>query len=418
MNIFEMAKERFGYTVEMRRHFHEYPECGPKEQIETMTAIGKELDKMGIPYTRVPGGGIFGCIEGKSGGKTLLLRADMDALPIQEAECNLKGPKVCISKIPGVMHGCGHDGHTAMLLTTAMILKEVQTELEGSVLLMFEEGEEGHRNVEQLCSYIEEKKIKIDACYASHVRWDIPVGKLSCNQGAAMSGHHHFMLTLRGKSGHGSRPDMAHNVIDCFHEIYTDLETLRLRYVRPNTSLTWSICSLHAGSRFNMIPDELVCEGSIRMMDYKCGADFLTEFNRVIDAVCPLNYCTGELKIVESLLPVVNHSGCRDVYLGAVKAALGKEAVYECEPWMASETFSYLCNMYPGVEGFVGIRNEELGSGANHHTPEFDMDEEGLLYGVAATVSYTLAYLKNPPDTSDFTPIHENMSELISMFYE
>lgn len=417
MNILDLVKEKFSYTLQMRRHFHEYPETGPEEQIHTMEMIEKQLDEMQIPYTRVPGGGILGYIEGWEKEKTLLLRADMDALPIQESESNLTQRKSCVSKIPGVMHGCGHDGHVAMLLTTAILLKEMQSELKGSVILMFEEGEEGHMNVEKLCKFLGQQPGKIDGCYASHVRWDIPAGKVSCCQKTALSGNYHFLLKIQGKGGHGSRPDMAHSVIDCFQEIYADMETLRMRYVRPDTSLTWSIGSLHAGSRFNLIPDELECEGSIRMMERQSGADFFHEFERILSAVCPLNYCTYDLDVVESLLPVINHPACRDTYLKAVTRNMGADALFECEPWMASETFSYLCNMYPGVESFVGIRNEELGSGANHHTPEFDMDEEGLMYGVAATVSYVLAFFDNPPDTTDFKPICNSMDELISMLH-
>ena len=416
MNIFDIAKEKFNYTVEMRRHFHEYPDTGPEEQVKTMAFISTQLDKMEIPYTRVPGGGIFGYIKGKKEGKTILLRSDIDALPMEETEMNLKQTRVCKSKIPGVMHACGHDGHIAMLLTIAMILREMQNELKGSVILMFEEGEEGHRNIEKLCSYIAKTNMKIDACYSAHVRWDIPVGKVSCCQGTAMAGHYHFALALHGQSGHGSRPDLAHSVIDCFHEIYSNMETLRMRYIRPNTSFTWSIGSLHAGSRFNMIPDELLCEGSIRMMDRKSGEDFYKEFQRMVDVVCPLNYCTYELDVVEKLFPTINNSACRDLYLKSVEKNMGKDVIYKCEPWMATETFSYMCNMYPGIESFVGIKNDEFGSGANHHTTEFDMDEKGLLYGVTAAVGYVLEYFDNPPDTSDFQPVYTSMSELISTF--
>ncbi len=415
MDILKCAKEKFDYTVSMRRYFHEHPESGPEEQLQTMDMIERQLDQMEIPHVRVPGGGVFGFINGAADGKTVLLRSDIDALPIQESDYNLKGPKQCVSRVPGVMHGCGHDGHIAMLLTEAMILKEMQPELEGSVILMFEQGEEGHGNAKNLCRYIQEKQMKIDTCYASHVRWDIPAGKVSCCSGTAMSGNYHFELKLKGRAGHGSRPDLAHSVLDCFHEIYADLQSLRLRYVRPDTGLTWSIGSIHAGSRFNMIPDELECAGSIRMMDWNSGVDFWNEFNRVVSTVCPLNYCTYELKVLENMLPVVDDPACRKVYLDAAEKYLGKDAVYEGEPWMASESFGYMCSMYPGVESFVGIRNEEMGTGANHHTPEFDIDETGLISGVVAAVGYVLEFFRSRPDTSGFKPICASMSELLAM---
>lgn len=417
MDILARVQEKYDSMILLRRYLHENPETGPEEQINTMNMIETQLRETGIPYVRVPGGGVFGFIEGPAEGKTLLMRSDMDALPIQESAYNLKQKRTCCSKVPGVMHGCGHDAHVAMLLTEASILKEMQNELKGSVILMFEEGEEGHMNVEEMCRYIDQEHLQIDGCHASHVRWDIPVGKVACCKKNAMSGHYHFLLKINGMGGHGSRPDLAHSAVECFHEVYSGLEALRLRCIRPDTSLTWSVGSLHAGSRFNLIPDELVCEGSIRMMEDRSGNRFWEEFRRTLDAVCPLHYCTYELRGLEHLLPVVNHSASRELYLTAAKRAAGEDAVCTCSPWMASETFSYLCNMYPGVESFVGIRNEEAGCGANHHTPEFDLDERGLLYGAAAAVGYAKEWLENPPDTSDFTPVCKSLVELISMLH-
>ena len=162
MDLLALAKENFPYTVSLRRHFHEYPESGPEEQVNTMADIMEELRRLDIPYEQVPGGGIFAHIHGAEGGKTVLMRADMDALPILESETNLVGPKKCVSKIPGVMHGCGHDGHLAMLLTEAKILKSMEAQLPGSILLMFEEGEEGHGNGQNMCLYMQEHNLHAD----------------------------------------------------------------------------------------------------------------------------------------------------------------------------------------------------------------------------------------------------------------
>lgn len=415
MDLMALAKENFPYTVALRRHFHEYPESGPAEQVNTMEYIKAELSKLNIPYEQVPNGGIFAHITGGKPGKTVLMRADMDALPILESETNLVGPKKCVSKIPGVMHGCGHDGHLAMLLTEAKILKAMETELKGSILLMFEEGEEGHGNGRFMCQYMQDKGLTADLCYASHVRWDIPVGKVACNYGTALSGLYQFELELHGLTGHGSRPDLAHSTLDCFHEIYTALQTLRLRYVRPDTALTWSVGMIRAGERFNVIPDDLVCQGSVRFMDMHCGDAFWAELRRTIDQICQLNYCSYELRVPEHLLPTTNYPVCTDIFRDAAKKYIGQDAVVECDPWMASETFSYICNMIPGVNSFTGIKDEAYGSGANHHTAEFDIAEDGLCYGVAAALGYVLDYLDSPADLSGFKPVCKDMKELIHM---
>lgn len=417
MDVYAKATEYFRDTVQMRRHLHENPESGPAEQKKTMEFVEEQLAQMEIPFVRVPGGGIFGFLKGPKAGKTVLLRADMDALPIQEDANNLAGPKVSVSKVPGVMHGCGHDGHTAMLLTEAKILKEMESELPGTVVLMFEEGEEGHLNIEHMCRYMDEMGIRPDTCYGAHVRWDIPTGKVACYDGAAMSGLYHFELTIHGQSGHGSRPDLAHSTLDCFCQIYDAMQTLRLRYSKPDDTLTWSIGRLHAGERFNVIPDELVCEGSIRMMDRACGAEVWKEFRRILDALCPLNYCTYTLKVRQFLLPVHNNSACCQVFRQAVSKYLGAEKLMDCQPWMGSDTYSYLTSMMPGIYTFVGIQNPALGSGANHHTPQFDLDEDALPLGVTAAVGYVLEYFSTPADTADFIPVEKDMKSLIAMLH-
>jgi amidohydrolase len=418
MDILHLAQAQAEYTTELRRHFHEFPEAGPAEQVGTLKTIASELDAMGIRSVRVPGGGLIGFIDGPVYGKTVLLRADTDALPIQEDPCNLKGPRVCVSKVPGVMHACGHDGHIAMLLTEAKILKSLEKQLKGSVILMFEEGEEGFKNVEKLCGYIQDAGLSIDTCYSTHVCWDIPAGKIACSEGAALSGLYWFDLSIHGQSGHGSRPDLCHSPVDCFTAIYESMQSLRLKTVDPRSCLTWSIGQIHAGKSNNVVPEELMAGGTIRFFDISNGRRFWNEFGRTVEELGKLYRCGTELSCRQNLEPTINDPACRRLFLNAVEKNLGSGVLIDWGPWMASESFSYMTSMYPGINTFTGIQNEMLGSGANHHTPQFDIDEAALPQGVAAALAYTLNFLENPPDTSGFQPLCGSLKELVDMLHQ
>lgn len=415
MDILAMTKAYQPDTVALRRALHARPEAAPEEQLETLTFIEAELDKLGINHERIPGGGVIGYIECGKPGRTLLLRSDVDALRIQEAVHNLKGDRTCISEKDGLMHACGHDAHMAMLLTTARILKFQAHELAGRILLLFEEGEEGGGNIKTICRWMHRNALHIDGCYAAHVRWDVPSGQVAVCKGAAMCGQMRFRLTIKGHSGHGSRPDLACNTIDCFHLIYTAWQTLRMTRVRPDTSLTWSVCSLHAGDSHNVIPDKLTCEGTIRMMDVESGDAFWQAFHSSAVRIAKECGCTAALERVMYLLPLAGDDTCQTLFKQAAREVLGQDAVFTADPWMASESFSYLSVMYPSVFSFVGIRNEEKGCGANHHTPEFDLDEDGMMAGVAAACAYARAYLLTEPDTTAFKPLCSNMDELMDL---
>ena len=415
MDILSMALEQQTYTTALRRHFHENPECGPAEQVKTMAYIEQELDTMGIRYVRVPGGGIFGFLEGAKPGKTVLLRSDIDALPMSEDPNNLVGPKACVSRTPGIAHTCGHDAHTAMLLTEAKILSSMREKLEGRVLFMFEEGEEGHGNIRELCRYMEKQRIAVDTAYACHVRWNVPAGKIGLCQGTSLSGLYHFIIELEGHSGHGSRPDMGANVIDCFNRICSGLQMVRMTRIRPDTSLTYSVCSVHAGTCHNILPDHLKAEGSIRFADVNSGEVFLREFRRIVGSESEITGCRGKVTISETLLPTIAFPVCAQLLHHAVEQSIGRENVVDCGMWMASESFCYMTSMIPCAFAYVGIENPEKGCGANHHTPQFDADEDALPYGVAAAIAYTLAFLQEKPDVSAFRPLVPTMTEFVEL---
>lgn len=399
MDIWNAVQQYMPLLIEMRRYFHCHPELSWKED-HTMAYIEKRLDEFGISYHLIEKGGILGHIDGTAPGKTLLIRADMDALPIDETDHNLSQPRVCRSSVPGVMHACGHDGHMAMQLIVAKLLQNLRHQWDGTVLILFEQGEEDSHAMEYIVPYLERTLTqKIDCAYATHVRWDVPTGKIAILDPSPMAGGFRFRIALHGKGGHGSRPDLAYNPIDCFASIHMQLQQLRLRAVSPQECLSVSVGSVHSGELQNVIPNTLEFAGTCRFLNYdNAGAPFFNEFMGLVERECQNYHCTYDvIDMPKPLYEVHNDATCAALARNAVIASLGKEALYDCPPWMASETFSILTRLYPSVLVFTGIANEAKGTGANHHTPQFDLDEDGLAYGAAAGLAFALTYLKEKP---------------------
>lgn len=400
IDILEEVRKEQGELVALRRHFHEHPEFSKKED-RTLAYIAKKLEEYGISYRLVDKGGLIAWIDGKGPGKTLLLRADVDALPIEEGERNLSCPRVCRSQNHGVMHACGHDGHMAMQLMAAKCLQRWKDQWDGTVVLMFERGEEESGPLEYLLRYLEtESPWHIDSCYATHVRWDIPAGKVSVCHDAPMAGGFGFEIRIDGHGGHGSRPDLAESPIDCFHDFYGNMQALRMRAVPPKECLTFSIGSLHSGDVLNVIPNSLTFAGTCRFFSYDhAGRRFYEEFKRILANACQTYDCRYDiLHMPEPLFEVQNNPVCVAIAEKAVEKYIGADALTDCTPWMASETFAITSRLYPGVLTFTGIENKEKGCGANHHTPEFDLDEDGLTYGAATCLGFALDYLAEKPD--------------------
>ena len=248
MKNIELAKKYEEYMISMRRYFHQWPELTGQEY-KTIEKLSEELTSMGVEHVVIENGGILATIKGgKPGDRAVLLRADVDALPVLETPDNLKkGMRTCISQTPGLMHACGHDGHMAMLLGTAKILLDKKDEIEGTVYLCFERGEEAAGNVEYIFPYIERNNIQIDAVYGAHLVATLPSGYLAINDEGMMAGSMGFQITIEGQGGHGSRPDQSNNPIDCFVAIYQRLQALRLTKVDPFKTCTYSVGLLQSG---------------------------------------------------------------------------------------------------------------------------------------------------------------------------
>lgn len=403
MKIYELAKEVNPYVVEMRRYFHEHPELSNQED-KTIECIGQGLTGMGIEYEVVPHGGIVAILEGKAPGKgkTVLLRADCDVLPVQETKENLAGPRVCCSKVDGVMHACGHDGHTAMLLGAAKILKEHLDEVYGRIILFFERAEENGSGIPQMLAYMDEKGLKPDTVWGIHLYAGLESGKMGLLDGGTMASVFGFNVTIHGKGGHGSRPDQANSPIDCFVAIYNALQAARLTKITPFKPLTLSVGLLQAGAVSNVIPNDLTFAGTARLFDREeVGYPFKETLIKIVDGICAAYGCTATYnQLSDPAYPVYNDPECVEFARKVVGAELGEDVIAQPEPWMASESFSRLQKLMPGVFALVGVNNPEKGTGAAHHNEYFDIDEDTFKLAVTGAVSYALNFLESDIDTS------------------
>ena len=397
MDFLKTAKGLEQELIAMRRHLHENPEVSGKED-NTIAYIKGKLDEYGVKYVDVKHGGLICSIGDETKGKTVLLRADVDALPMPEDPNNLKGPKVAVSKVADACHACGHDGHTSMMLITAKMLKAVEADLKGRVIIVFERGEEIGAWCRYLFRYLDEKKTKIDVCYGTHVQNAIPAGKISAEPGGVMAAAIAFAFKIVGKSGHGSRPDLANNPIDCFVAVYNAINAMRMRYISPFETLTFSVGALHAGAQGNIIPDDLAFTGTVRFFDADSGWKYYNELKNILDNVTKAYNCTYEIeRFTEPSVAVLNNPEVSAFVKNVIKTKLGEQHSINAEPWMASESFALYLQAWPGVLCFLGINNPEQGIGAEHHNKHFDLDESVLHVGSAASAQFAYEFLLNPP---------------------
>ena len=400
MTTLDMIRPFEQQMIADRRWLHAHPETSGQEK-ETLAYIIPMLRELGLHVHVVPDGGVIGVLGGQKEGPCVLLRADVDALPIKESTENLAGARTCVSQNAGVMHACGHDAHAAMLLCAARALAAQKESLPGCVLFVFEQGEEkgGKGFLENLLPYIDEH-FDVGACFATHVRWDIPSGKIAVLDGMAMAGGFGFYVKIHGRGGHGSRPDLASSPIDCFCAIHQQLSSLRMRAIEPDQVLTYSLGTVHSGELSNVIPEKLRFAGTVRTSDTaRAGERFAAQMREVIDHTCAMHGCRAEYThFSKPLYETRNNGKAAEMAREAIAKHVGEDMLTNCQPWMASESMSAYLRLWPGVLTFTGIRNEQLGSGANHHTPQFDVDEAAMLPGAAAACAFAMEYLTRRPD--------------------
>ena len=414
MDLLNKCREEMEYAVAVRRHLHENPEPAAYE-LQTVRFILDELEKCGIEAVNIPDGGVLGFIRGALPGKTVMLRADCDALKMTEAPDNGVAPKACVSKIPGVAHCCGHDLHTAMLLTAAKVLAEKRDDIKGTVILMFERGEEGGGNIYYIHKYLQEQGIRVDACFAQHNDPLLPVGKVAISPGPRFAGSFKFQVKLTGKGGHGSRPDLGINPIDCFLAIATQFKDLRMRMIAPDTLFTASINMVNAGTAHNIIPDTLPFGGTVRTYDFQAGVRFREKFKEIIEKNCQIFDCGCEFLAWKGpIFPVINQDEAGRFAKAATIAAIGAECVVDTTPDMASESFGITSAFYPSAMAAIGACNAAEGKNHPLHSPLYDPDEEALVYGSAYYAACVLGFA-DADISFQFEPFEEGLDALFAL---
>lgn len=391
------AQSFAAYLAQTRGYLHEYPEVS-NEEFRTAEFLKKQISETGLKILEVDGTGFIAVLETGRKGKTIALRTDIDALPVPEHEYNLKHKKKYLSKHEGKSHACGHDGHMAILLTAAKILQKIKQHLTGTVLFLFEEAEENQSGWQAMLKGMEQ--FSIDAVYGNHLLCYIDEGKFDVSAGAQMAGIKKIGLTVIGRGGHGSRPDLAINPLFALVQILSNVSTAWSNQLDITSPVTLGITRIDVGSAWNVIADRAVCEGSIRYYDTIAGEKAGDVFKHVATHVAAAHNCTVtfDKKMADTGVPLINDAALAERAKAAVIKQFGEQAIAPRYRWFASESFTEYARRYPAMFSFVGIKNPEDGIGADHHNEKFDFNDGVLVGAVVLMTQFAVDFLTDTVD--------------------
>lgn len=386
-----LSKEYSQDTTAHRRHLHAHPELS-FEEYKTAEFVAKELNALGLsPVTGIAGTGVSVTIEGKNPDRKVVgLRADMDALPINEAnDVPYK------SQNPGVMHACGHDVHTSSLLTTARILNELKDEFEGTFKLVFQPAEEKAPGGASLM--IREGVLQnpsINSMIGQHVAPNIPVGKIGFREGMYMASTDELYLIVKGKGGHGAMPDQLIDPVLIASHIIVGLQQIISRNRKPSNPSVLSFGRFIADGVTNVIPNEVTIQGTWRCMDEEWRADGLNRMKKMAEGIAESMGATCHVEVVKGYPYLKNHPELTRRTKQAAIAYMGEENVLDLDIWMAGEDFAFYSQVVDSCFYRLGTRNEAKGIVSGVHTPTFDIDEEALAVGPGLMAWLALEELK------------------------
>jgi amidohydrolase len=383
----EQAEALFEEMVRVRRDFHRHPELGFQET--RMSAIvAEKLAGLGLEVQRGVGQtGVVGLLEGTRPGPTVLLRFDMDALPVTEASS-----VEYASQNVGVMHACGHDGHTAMGLAMAQIMSKYQKEMAGTLKFLFQPAEEGLGGALAVIADGVLENPRPDVALAMHLWTPTPLGKIRAVEGPCMASSSVFTLTVTGKGGHGAAPHLAVDPILAAAHIITALQSIVSRNVNPQDSVVVSIGQFTAGTTFNVIPDHASMKGTVRSYDTELHRLIYRRILEMARNMAIAFSCEASMETV-AIVPAVRNAGAPTAVVRQAAAAVVGEENVVGNRTMAADDMGFILEEIPGCYFFVGARNEEKGFVYPHHHPRFDFDERAMVNGVATMAEAVARYV-------------------------
>lgn len=394
-DFLKQAKELFPYTQAMRRDFHLHPELGFQE-FRTGGIVARELEALGIEVTKGVGKtGVVGFLEGAKPGPTVLLRFDMDALPIKE---NTEAEYA--SENPGVMHACGHDGHTAIGLTVAKMLNQHRKELAGNIKFCFQPSEEGFNGEECGGAVMMMRdgvldSPKVDMTLSMHLWNEQPLGWINVASGPVMAGAEEFHIKLMGKGGHGASPHQTIDPVTAAAQIISALQTIVSRNVPPLQSAVVSVTQVNIGTAFNVIPQEAQISGTIRTFDLEVRDLVLERVEQIALQVGRGMGCEVEITILRVTPALANAAGLTEKVQESARTTL-PETHLDTSGYltMGAEDMAFMQEKVNGCYFFIGSSNKDKNLVYGHHHPKFDFDEQALVNGAALMAAAAAGLLK------------------------
>lgn len=386
--LFTLLDANYNEMVGIRRHLHEYPELS-FEEVETPSYIATFHRELGhVVREGVGGRGVVAILRGGKPGKTVALRADFDALAIQE-----ENDVPYKSKIAGKMHACGHDGHTATLLGLAKALNAMRDQIEGNVVFI-------HQHAEEVAPGGAKPMIKdgclegVDVIFGTHLWAPTPLGEILVKDGAIMAAADKVEITVQGKGGHGAEPHHSIDAVTLASQFVVNAQQLVSRRIDPLKSAVLTIGHFEAINPFNVIADRVVLAGTIRTFEEEVRIQMEQDLEAVLNATCLAFGASYEYRYTRGYPPVYNHQRETEFLAQLASTVPGVDQVITCPPFMIGEDFAYYLEKVPGTFFFTGAKKPEWETAYPHHHARFDFDERAMLIAAKTLGKATLTYLK------------------------